>query len=108
MAEIKHIDQSSFEEEVLKSSIPVLVDFFATWCGPCKMLSPVIEELAGDYEGRVKVCKIDIDQNRELCYQYYIMSVPTVVIFKDGQIADSMIGAMPKETFTAMLDKVLA
>ena len=89
--------KENFQEEVLDAKQPVLVDMFATWCGPCKMMSPVIEELAEEYEGQVKVGKVDIDADSELAAQYGIMSVPTFLVFKDGQISDKIIGAVPKE-----------
>lgn len=98
--------KENFQEEVLDAKQPVLVDMFATWCGPCKMMSPVIEELAEEYEGQVKVGKVDIDADSELAAQYGIMSVPTFLIFKDGQISDKIIGAVPKEILKEAIDKV--
>ena len=99
--------KENFQEEVLDAKQPVLVDMFATWCGPCKMMSPVIEELAEEYEGQVKVGKVDIDADSELAAQYGIMSVPTFLVFKDGQISDKIIGAVPKEILKEAIDKVL-
>lgn len=87
----------NFEEEVLKSGVPVLVDMFATWCGPCKMMAPVIAQLAQEYEGKVKVGKLDIDQNSDIVAQYKIMSVPTFLVIKDGEVAAKLIGAVSKE-----------
>ena len=98
--------KENFQEEVLDAKQPVLVDVFATWCGPCKMMSPVIEELAEEYEGQVKVGKVDIDADSELAAQYGIMSVPTFLVFKDGQISDKIIGAVPKEILKEAIDKV--
>lgn len=98
--------KENFQEEVLDAKQPVLVDMFATWCGPCKMMSPVIEELAEKYEGQVKVGKVDIDADSELAAQYGIMSVPTFLVFKDGQISDKIIGAVPKEILKEAIDKV--
>ncbi|HJC50259.1 MAG TPA: thioredoxin [Candidatus Anaerostipes avistercoris] len=98
--------KENFQEEVLDAKQPVLVDMFATWCGPCKMMSPVIEELAEEYEGQVKVGKVDIDADSELAAQYGIMSVPTFLVFKDGQISDKIIGAVPKEILKEAIDKV--
>ena len=98
--------KENFQEEVLDAKQPVLVDMFATWCGPCKMMSPVIEELAEEYEGQLKVGKVDIDADSELAAQYGIMSVPTFLVFKDGQISDKIIGAVPKEILKEAIDKV--
>ena len=87
----------NFEEEVLKSDVPVLVDMFATWCGPCKMMAPVVAQLAEEYEGSVKVGKLDIDQNVDIVAQYKIMSVPTFLVIKDGEVKAKLIGAVSKE-----------
>ena len=87
----------SFEEEVLKSDVPVLVDMFATWCGPCKMMAPVVAQLAEEYKGSVKVGKLDIDQNVDIVAQYKIMSVPTFLVIKDGEVVKKLIGAVSKE-----------
>ena len=87
----------NFEEEVLKSDVPVLVDMFATWCGPCKMMAPVVSQLAEEYKGSVKVGKLDIDQNVDIVAQYKIMSVPTFLVIKDGEVVKKLIGAVSKE-----------
>ena len=87
----------NFEEEVLKSDVPVLVDMFATWCGPCKMMAPVVAQLAEEYEGTVIVGKLDIDQNVDIVAQYKIMSVPTFLVIKDGEVVKKLIGAVSKE-----------
>ena len=86
----------NFEEEVLKSDVPVLVDMFATWCGPCKMMAPVVAQLAEEYKGSVKVGKLDIDQNVDIVAQYKIMSVPTFLVIKDGEVVKKLIGAVSK------------
>ena len=91
------VDKTTFEEEVLKSDVPVLVDMFATWCGPCKMMAPVVAQLAEEYEGTVKVGKLDIDQNVDIVAQYKIMSVPTFLVIKDGEVVKKLIGAVSKE-----------
>ena len=96
MAEVM-ITKSNFEEEVLKSEIPVLVDFYAEWCGPCKSLSPLIAEIAEEYEGKVKVCKDNIDADEDLADYYNVMSVPTLMLFKNGEQAGMMIGYRPKK-----------
>ncbi|MDQ0151549.1 thioredoxin 1 [Moryella indoligenes] len=102
MAEIT-LTEVNFENEVLKSDKPVLVDFWATWCGPCRMLSPVISELAEEYEGRVKVGKVNVDEQQELAMQYRVASIPTVILFKDGQPVQTSVGARPKAQLEAML-----
>ena len=94
---ITKVNSKNFEEEVLKSELPVLVDFFAVWCGPCKMVSPVIDSLSEDLDGKVKVCKLDIDQSMDIAMKYHVMSVPTLMLFKDGGEAHRVSGAMPKE-----------
>ena len=102
MAEIT-ITKDNFEEEVLKSAQPVLVDFWASWCGPCKMLSPVISELADEYEGKVKVGKVNVDEQPELAAAFRVASIPTVVLFKDGEIADRSVGYRPKQQLEEMI-----
>lgn len=100
-------DQNSFKTEVLESEIPVLVDFFATWCGPCKMLAPVIDQIAAEYEGRVKVFKVDVDECREPAMEYGISSIPTLIVFKDGKAVQTKLGFMPKPAVAALIDSVL-
>ncbi len=95
----------NFEEEVLKSDVPVLVDMFATWCGPCKMMAPVVAQLAEEYEGSVKVGKLDIDQNVDIVAQYKIMSVPTFLVIKDGEVVAKLIGAVSKEELVEAIDQ---
>lgn len=97
------LTQNNFEEEVLKSDIPVLVDFWAGWCGPCKMLAPTIAEIAKEYEGKVKVGKLNIDDDTSLAIKYGIANIPTVVLFKNGEVADKSVGYVPKATIEAML-----
>ena len=97
------LTQNNFEEEVLKSDIPVLVDFWASWCGPCKMLAPTIAEIAKDYEGKVKVCKLNIDDDSSIAIKYGIASIPTVVLFKNGEVADKSVGFVPKAVIENML-----
>ena len=99
--------QADFQQEVLESDIPVLVDFFATWCGPCKMMSPVLEQLSEELEGKLKVGKIDVDEEPNLAGQYQLMSIPNFVIFKNGRAVDQIIGAVPKEQMMAKIQAVL-
>ncbi len=107
MSKPLHVTSATFKSEVLESDKPVLVDFFAVWCGPCKMLAPVIEEIANDYEGRAKVCKIDTDESGDVAAEYGIMGVPTVMIFKGGRKVDEQVGYVPKATLKKKLDAQL-
>ena len=99
------LDEKNFDQEVLASSLPVLVDFWAVWCGPCKVLSPIVEELAKEYEGRLKVGKVNVDENNALSQKYGIMSIPTLKFFKAGKVVGEMIGAAPKATVEAEIKK---
>lgn len=102
MAELK-ITNQNFKEEVLNSTLPVLIDFWAPWCGPCRMMGPVIEELAQDYEGKVKVGKVNVDEESELAQAFQIVSIPTIVLIKNGKIVNKIIGYRPKEDIEEML-----
>lgn len=104
---VVHLNDQQFQAEVIDSASPVLVDFSAEWCGPCKALAPVIEELANDYDGRVKVAKLDIDENRQSAGQYGIQSVPTMIIFHNGQPVKKLVGLTPKDRIAAALDELL-
>jgi thioredoxin 1 len=97
----------NFKAEVLDSDKVTLVDFWATWCGPCMMLGPVIEELAGDYDGRAVIAKLNVDENSAIAAQYGIRSIPTLLIFKNGQVVDQMVGSMPKNTIAKKLDEYI-
>ena len=101
------ITDASFDEVVLKSDKPVLVDFWATWCGPCRMLGPVIEELATEYEGRVVVGKVDVDNNQEFAAKYGVRNIPTVLVFKAGEVVGRQVGVAPKKIYTDALDSLL-
>jgi thioredoxin 1 len=93
----------NFEAEALKSEIPVLIDFWAAWCGPCKMIAPIVEELAEEFDGKVKVGKLDVDANQQTAIKYGVRSIPTVLLLKDGEVKETIIGAVPKQAF---LDKI--
>ena len=101
------VTDASFDVVVLKSDKPVLVDFWATWCGPCRMLGPVIEELATEYEGRVVVGKVDVDNNQEFAAKYGVRNIPTVLVFKDGEVVGRQVGVAAKKTYTDALDSLL-
>ena len=101
---VKELTDTNFETEVIKSSTPVLVDFWADWCGPCKMLTPTIEKLANDYVGKVKVGKVDTDSNREVSMKYGISAIPTVILFKNGQVAQKFVGLRGEKDFKEALD----
>ena len=103
MAEI-NLTTDQFEQEVLKADVPVLLDFWAPWCGPCRMLAPTVEEIAEEYDGKAKVCKVNVDEEEEeLAIRFGIASIPTLLVFKNGQLADTKVGFVPKEEIEAML-----
>lgn len=105
---IVDLNSENFENEVLQSETPVLVDFWAQWCGPCKMLSPILDELAGEYAGKVKIGKVDVDENQELSAQYSVLSIPTLLIFKDGKVQEQHVGLKGKPELKQALDASLA
>jgi len=105
---ILNLTQENFAKEVLQSSQPVLVDFWAEWCGPCKMLGPILDELAGEYEGRVRIGKVNIDELQELAAQYGIHSIPTLLLFRQGEVADQIVGLRSKRELKASFDRVAA
>ena len=104
MSEISHTSDGSFENDVLKSDLPVLVDYWAEWCGPCKVIAPVLEEIALEYKGRMKVCKLDIDENSDTPPKYGIRGIPTLMLFKNGAVEATKVGALSKSQLTAFLD----
>lgn len=101
---IKHVSDASFESDVIKSSTPVLVDFWAEWCGPCRALAPILDEMAKDYAGRLTVAKMNVDENRDVPARYGIRGIPTVMLFKNGQLAATKVGAMPKSMLASFVD----
>ena len=107
-ANIVTLTEANFSEQVVKSATPVVVDFWAEWCGPCKMLAPVLDELAGEYDGKVKIGKVNIDEFQQLAINYGINSIPTLLFFKNGQVADQVIGMRSKRDLKASFDRVLA
>ena len=108
MSKALSVTDASFEQEVLKSNTPVLVDFWAEWCGPCKMIAPILDEVAQEFDGRLKVAKVDVDANNKTAARYNIMSIPSLLFFKNGQLVDQIVGAMAKSQLTSRLEKVLS
>ena len=104
MSDISHVTDDSFETEVLNSDVPVLVDYWAEWCGPCKVIAPVLEEIAGEYDGKMKICKLDIDANENTPPKYGIRGIPTLMLFKNGSVEATKVGALSKSQLTAFLD----
>ena len=104
---IVHISDASFNQEVLEADGPVLVDFWAEWCGPCKMIAPVLEELADDYEGKLKICKLDIDANTQTAPKYGIRGIPTLIVFNNGEVVGTKVGALSKSQLSAFIDSVI-
>lgn len=101
------LNDQNFDQEVLQSAQPVMVDFWATWCGPCRIIAPVVEEIAKEYDGKVKVCKIDVDQSPHTASRYGIMSIPTLIFFKGGKPVDKVVGAVSKKELTNRISKLV-
>jgi thioredoxin 1 len=102
------LTEANFTQEVLSSSVPVLVDFWAEWCGPCRMIAPILEEIATEYDGRLRIGKVNVDEQQALGSQYGIRSIPTLLVFKNGEVADQMVGLKSKRDLKASLDRVVA
>ncbi|MBP8626911.1 MAG: thioredoxin [Syntrophorhabdales bacterium] len=107
MGSAKAVSDSEFTSQVLESNVPVLVDFWASWCGPCQIMGPVVDEIAGQYEGRVKILKLNVDENPLTPAKYEIRGIPTLIVFNKGEIVDRLIGAQPKSAVESLLKKVL-
>jgi len=101
------VGEQNFQEEVLNSDIPVLVDFWAEWCMPCKMVSPIIDEISEEYEGKIKVCKLNIDEAGSIASEYKVMSIPTLAIFKNGDVVSRLVGALPKDALIEKIEEVI-
>jgi thioredoxin 1 len=102
-----HVNEGTFDTEVLNSDKPALVDFWAPWCGPCRAIAPVLDELASEYKGKVIVAKVNVDENRKLAGNHGVMSIPTMILFKNGKVMDKLIGLVPKERLKELMDKAL-
>jgi thioredoxin 1 len=102
---VKEVSDSSFDGDILKSAVPVLVDFWAPWCGPCRSVAPIIDDLANQYSGKLKVAKINVDESTEVAMRYQITSIPTFILFKNGQVADRALGALPRSEFVKLIDR---
>lgn len=101
------VTDSNFEDEVIQSEVPVLVDFWAEWCGPCKMIAPVLEQIADEYEGRMQVVKLNVDEAQQTAFRYNVRSIPTLILFKNGQVEMQVVGAQPRQQITRMLEEKL-
>ena len=101
------INDKDFEQQVLKSSLPVVVDFWAPWCGPCRMIGPIVEKLSEEFNGKLKFCKVNVDENQQLAQKYKVMSIPTLIFFKNGQLIEQSMGAVPEKTLRSKVQGLL-
>ncbi len=108
MGRVAEVSDVTFDQEVLKSAVPVLIDFWAPWCGPCKAIAPVVEELAGEYDGRLKIVKMNVDDNPQTPSKYGVRGIPNLLLFKSGSVADQIVGAVPKAHLVRAIDRALA
>lgn len=108
MSKIVELSETNFEDEVKKSDIPVMIDFWAEWCGPCRVIAPFVDEASTEYDGKLKVGKVNVDNNQKISSEYAVMSIPAVLFFKGGQVVDQIVGAVPKKALFDKIDKVLA
>jgi thioredoxin 1 len=104
---VAQVSDASFEGDILKSDVPVLVDFWAPWCGPCRSVAPIVDDLANEYAGKLKVAKINVDESTEVAMRYQITSIPTFIVFKNGEVADRALGALPRSEFVKLIDRNL-
>ena len=104
---VHEFTDNNFDSDVINSDVPVLIDFWAVWCGPCKAIAPVIEEVANEFEGKVKVGKVDVDQNQDTAMKYGVRSIPTLLVIKDGEVVNQIVGAVPKSNITDILNEVV-
>ena len=108
MSEVVHATDASFESEVLQSGLPVVLDFWAPWCGPCKMIAPILDDIATELDGKVKVVKINVDENQQVAAKFGVRSIPTLVIFNEGKVVATQVGALPHTPFIALIEKSVA
>ncbi len=105
---VSEVSDTSFEGDILKSSTPVLVDFWAPWCGPCRTVAPIVDDLANQYAGKLKVAKVNVDESQQVAFQYQVTSIPRFILFKNGQVADRVLGALPRSEFIKFIDRNIA
>jgi thioredoxin 1 len=104
---VQEVSDTSFDGDILKSTVPVLVDFWAPWCGPCRTVAPIVDELANQYAGKIKVAKVNVDESQQVAFQYQVTSIPTFILFKNGRVADRVLGALPRSEFVKFIDRNL-